>query len=83
MEVVNSDRGFEFLLHPAYLPQNRKKVGDRLASQSSAVGDYDDSLDRPGSSFLWVGDNHHLNREEVAQLAKHLKSWLHTGSLED
>ncbi|WP_186214623.1 hypothetical protein [Burkholderia gladioli] len=22
---------------------------------SSAIGDYDDGLDRPGSSFLWIG----------------------------
>ncbi len=54
---------------------------ERLAAQSSAIGDYEDSFERPGSSFLWIGDYHHLNREEVQQLVNHLQSWLKTGSL--
>ncbi|AQH05550.1 hypothetical protein A9R05_41725 (plasmid) [Burkholderia sp. KK1] len=29
-------------------------VGAHVAC-SSAIGNYDDSLDRPGSSFLWIG----------------------------
>ena len=53
----------------------------RLFQESSAKGDYEDSLDRPGSSFLWIGRNHHLNREEVAEFVKHLQRWLDTGSL--
>jgi hypothetical protein len=80
MKVTKSDRGFEFLNHDAYIPADRGKY-DRLASQSSAVGEYDDAYDRPGSSALWIGEHHHLNREEVAQLVKHLKAWLKTGTL--
>ena len=78
MQITTSERGFQFLEHPAYLEPHEDK---RLASQSSAVGDYDDSLDRAGSSFLWISDNHHLNREEVAEFAKHLLAWVETGSL--
>lgn len=76
MHIVKSERGFEFLQHPEYVPPWADK---RLASQSSAVGDYDDA--RPGTSFLWIGDDHHLNREEVSQLVRHLLAWLATGSL--
>ena len=54
---------------------------DTLALESSAVGDYDDSVDRPGSSFLWFGDHHHLNREEVSELVGFLQHWLDTGRL--
>lgn len=78
MKVTISGRGFEFLTHPAYTPPNEDK---RLASQSSAIGDYDDAMSRPGSSFLWIGDVHHLNREEVAQFIEYLKRWLATGYL--
>jgi len=80
MQIVKSDRGFEFLNHDAYLPEHRGEH-DRLASQSSAIGDYEDSLERPGTSFLWIGDHHHLNREEVAALVQHLQAWLDTGKL--
>jgi hypothetical protein len=78
MKLTKSDRGFEFLNHDTY--ENKPKAG-RLASQSSAIGDYEDSLDRPGTSFLWIGNDHHLNREEVRQFVAHLTAWLKTGSL--
>lgn len=77
MELKQTSRGFDWIEHPAY------SIGEvkRLASQSSAIGDYDDSLDRPGSSFLWIGESHHLNREEVAEFVKYLQAWLKTGSM--
>jgi hypothetical protein len=78
MNVEKSDRGFDHLLHPKYLPPHDAA---RVASVSSAIGDYPDSWDRPGSSFLWVGDHHHLGREEVAALVAHLQAWLATGRL--
>lgn len=59
---------------------------DRLFStlqQSSVIGDYADSLDRPGSSFVWLGvdsERMHLNREQVAGLIARLQRWLDTGS---
>lgn len=80
MKVTKSDRGFEFLEHPKYLPEERGDC-DQLASQSSAVGDYDDAMERPGTSFLWIGEDHHLDRKEVLQLVKHLNAWLDTGKL--
>lgn len=80
MNVERSDRGFQYLRHDTYLPENAKH--SRLASQSSAIGEYEDSMERPGSSYLWIGEHHHLNREEVAQFVAHLQDWLETGSLE-
>jgi hypothetical protein len=79
MKIVRSDRGFFFLMHPTYLPPHDE---GRLASESSAIGDYDDSMDNPGSSFLWIGDDHHLNREEVKEFIQHLRQWLKTGRLD-
>lgn len=38
-------------------------------------------MDNPGSSFLWVGNDHHLNREEVTELVSRLLWWLKTGHL--
>jgi hypothetical protein len=78
MDVVNSDRGLEYI-HFENRPHSTQK--SRLVSQSSAVGDYTDSASRPGSSNLWVGAHHHLSREQVRELVQHLNNWLETGSL--
>lgn len=80
MVLFTSPRGFEVITHPKYDEDDNTPV--RLVQQSSAIGSYDDSWDKPGSSFLWIGEHHHLNREEVAQLVEHLQSWLATGRLE-
>lgn len=80
MTITTSDRGFQRLLHDGY-PAERTKGVHRLAGQSSAIGDYPDSFDRPGSSYLWIGDNHHLHREEVRAFIGHLQTWLDTGKL--
>ena len=77
MEPSKTDRGFEVIIHPKYLPPNENC---RLVQQSSAVGNQPGELDHPGSSFLWVGERHHLNREEVRQLVAYLTRWLDTGS---
>lgn len=78
MEVTKTARGFEVI----DLATRTKTPGSvRLLQQSSAVGDYADSLERPGSSYLWLGESHHLDREDVAQLVTHLQAWLATGSL--
>ncbi len=81
MYVTKSERGFQFLNHETQLETNRERYS-RLANQSSAIGDYKDSMERPGSSFLRIGDYHHLNREEVREFIKHLQAWVTTGSLE-
>ena len=78
MKIVDNERGFEHLIHPTYAEE---PVDARLASRSSAVGNYEDSFERPGTSFLWIGDLHHLDREEVSEFVKYLKHWLKTGYL--
>lgn len=78
MKAEKSDRGFVHVLHPKYLPPHEDA---RVVSESSAIGGYPDSMSKPGSSFLWVGDHHHLNREEVTELADQLRTWLKTGRL--
>lgn len=69
MVLLESDRHFEYLM------KGDGFDGWRVVAQSSAIGDYEDSFDRPGSSFLWVGDDHHLNREEIAELVDALEKW--------
>ncbi len=83
MKVFTTGRGFEVLTHAMY-PHIAPDSPDhgRLVQASGAVGDYPDSFDRPGTSALWVGENHHLNRDEVRALVTHLLAWLDTGSLE-
>lgn len=81
MQVTKTERGFELLREEGY-PTEKSSGIHRLAQQSSAIGDYDGCGDLPGSSYLWIGEHHHLNREEVSQLVKHLQAWLATGSLE-
>ena len=79
MKYVLSDRGFGFIMHPTRLDSEKDT---RLVSESSAAGDYEDSLDNPGSSYLWLGDDHHLNREEVEELVIRMQGWLTTGRLQ-
>lgn len=78
MEVEVSDRGFERIRVQRY---TSPFTAIRLVGQSSAIGPYSDSYERPGASFLWIGDDHHLNREQVSELVSHLSAWLETGSL--
>ena len=71
-----SDRGFRGVDHPRYLnPHDNIQI----LQESSAIGDYDDSWDKPGSSYLWVGADHHLDRDEVRELIGYMKHWLKTG----
>ncbi len=77
MNIDTKMRGFETLTHPSY----PKGLECRLVGQSSIIGDYEDSFDRPGSSAIWVGNTHHLNREETKELIVYLQRWLDTGKL--
>ena len=56
MNVKRTDRGFERVnFEDAY--------GKECSLQaSSAIGDYDDSVDRPGTSFVWLGINEPVPR---------------------
>ncbi len=78
MKLTTTDRGFQRIEHRALGTRDEKA---RVVQQSSAVGDYPDAMDRPGSSFLWIGADHHLNREEVKELRDALTHWLNTGKL--
>ena len=78
MRESTERRGFGDVFHAGY-PNDLGEL--RLVGQSSAVGDYHNSWNDPGSSFLWVGKDHHLNREEVAKLRDYLSNWLATGQL--
>lgn len=77
MKIEKSERGFESLLCLKY--DQGEDVP--IVSQSSAIGDYEDSFEKPGSSYLWVGEDAHLDREGVQSLVNHLRGWLKTGKL--
>lgn len=78
MEVSENVRGFRYVDYPKYLEPHESK---RLIQESSAIGDYEDSFSYIGSSFLWFGEHHHLNREEVRQVIIFLQHWLDNGRL--
>lgn len=86
MKASKTERGFICVEHEVYPPTSggvpRDPKAKQLIQESSAVGDYEDSFDKPGSSYLWVGEDHHLNREEVAELVERMTIWLRTGRLE-
>lgn len=77
MESSKTYRGFNCVKHPHYPPN--KNVDDILLLESSV--NYDDSYCNPVSSFLWVGANHHLNKEEVSKLIEIMQYWLDHGKL--
>ena len=78
MTTERTTRGFTLVIHPTY---GERTTSKRLIGESSAIGEYADSIQNPGSSFLWVADHFHLNREEVRELRDHLARWLETGRL--
>ena len=73
MKIDDSTRGFRRLLHERYLEPHDNIC---LAQESSAIGNYEDSSDEPGSSFLWIGEHHHLDRKQVKTLIGALRHWL-------
>jgi len=80
-EVEKTSRGFEIV---RFKDANECECS---LQQSSAIGAYEDSMSKPGSSFVWLGrdvvrDRMHLDREQVFRLVNHLQHWLKTGSLE-
>lgn len=77
MHIEKTNRGFTAVVHDNY-PEMEPA---RLLQESSVIRDYDDALDNPGSSCLWIGDSFHLDREEVREMITHMERWLTTGSL--
>lgn len=80
MRTTGTIRNFRIVIHNKYASEPEKDT--RLVQESSAVGDYEDSWNKPGSSFLWIGEDHHLNREEVSELIEKLQFWLDNKRLE-
>lgn len=78
MQIRFTDRGFRILEHPDHLDAECQA---RLVQESSTTGGHEDATERPGASFLWIGDRHHLTREEVGTLASVLQHWLQHGCL--
>lgn len=72
MKTITDGRGFRAIEHIKYA--SKPETQERLLQESSAISD--DSYDLPGSSYLWVGSDHHLNREEITALIKTLEFWL-------
>lgn len=80
MKTKKTERGFHVIEHQLYTAPG---LYSRLLQESSAIGNYKDkdSFDNPGSSFLWIGQEHHLNREEISKVISILQRWLNTGRL--
>lgn len=76
MKETITERGFRLVTHKYNLGGE-----GRLVQESSAIGHYDDSYAKPGSSYLWLGEEHHLDRTEVAMLRDYLDHWLTNGRL--
>ena len=72
MEIVTTSRGFRVLQHPSFICQQKVQ----LLAEASAMGPYPDSVDNPGSSYLWIGHAHRLDREEVTLLIRQMQHWL-------
>lgn len=79
MKFGRNQRGFTVIEHDVYPPRDGETA--RVVQASSSIGEHSDSLDTPGSSFLWVGDRHHLDREQVRELRDALTRWLESGEL--
>lgn len=73
MKITKSDRGFQFIMWPNHVDGEKT----RLVSQSSAT----DLEHAPGETWLWIGEHHHLDVDEVSELIGHLQAWVKTGSL--
>ena len=78
MITTETDRGYRIVFWQTFAGV---VTNARLIQESSAIGDYEDSMDNPGSSYLWVGEVHHLNREEVSTLIAFMQHWLDHGRL--
>ena len=77
MEMKPTERGFAAI----YCENYPKYEQARLVQESSAIREYDDAMEKPGSSCLWIGDDFHLNREQVRELVGVLQHWLRNKTL--
>lgn len=76
MKVELTERGFELV---KFKDANGK---DCSLQQSSAIGEKDEDMLNPGTSFIWLGREPcrmHLNRQQTFLLAMKLMNWLDHG----
>ena len=79
LRTVVSGRGFTFVKKPDV--EDAKQMV-RVISESSAIGPYPDSLENPGSSYLWLGpEGVQINREEAQELVYMILHWLYNKRL--
>lgn len=74
MKAFKTERGFIRVNHERYASEPTEEAV--LIAESSAIGGYDDSMELPGSSYLWIGEAHHLDREGVADMIRRMQHWL-------
>jgi len=85
MRSRRTQRGFIVVKHPTYGSETVSE--QRLIQESSAISEetmnrpYGHRLARAGTSFLWVGEDHHLDRREVWGLVRRMVRWLAVGRL--
>lgn len=79
MNLIQTDRGFEVLEHDVYASQPPAK--STIVQQSCVIRSFAGAYAFPGSSCLWIGKDHHLDRNEVRELVGFLQQWLETGTL--
>ena len=72
MELKESPGGWRYIEHELH----DGKTIQRLLAESSTVGHDDDSLDNPGSSYLLIANEFHLNRAQARFLAITIFDWL-------
>ncbi len=73
MEITRTSLGFGVVEHPSHPAHKMLRI-----VQESFMGK---SCDEPGSSYLWIGEHHRLDRDEVSELNAILTRWLATGRL--
>lgn len=65
--------GFRMITEDVYAENKRST----LMLESSAIDpDLEGSFNKPGSSYLWIGDDFHLNRAQVRQFIICLEYWM-------
>lgn len=79
MKTEKTDRGFIVVFEAKYASQPEEFTC--LICESSVIGNYENAMSTPGSSALWVGQEHHLNREQVKELIERMQYWLDHGRL--
>ena len=77
MEIKYTQRNFQYIHHDPYVSNG----DDGIIIQSSSIS-FSDSIQRPGSSYLWIKGLFHLNREEIKEIIGYLVTWLKTGKFD-